>query len=144
MLPPLSQFWIYCSFLTSPLEFVCTDESTHQILSNGLLFSTFYHFPYTADPPTCTTPMRPSPTFVWTFTQSPLTIPYTHHTISPVPCWRPPIWPMDHIVIFSFLSLFHTFCGGLTNHRSSHSMIRTLPYVSPHTNLVLILLIVCI
>ena len=35
-----------------------------------------------------------------------LTIPYTHHTISPVPCRRPFIWPMDHIVTFSFLSLF--------------------------------------
>ena len=33
------------------------DESTYQILSYGLLFSTFYHFLYTADPPTCTTPM---------------------------------------------------------------------------------------
>ena len=33
------------------------DESTHQIPSNGLLFLTFYCFPYTADPPTCTTPM---------------------------------------------------------------------------------------
>ena len=79
-----------------------TDESTHQIPSNGLLFPTFYHFPYTADPPTFTTPMRPSLTITW----SPSTIPYTHHTISLVPHWRPPIWPMDHIVIFSFLSLF--------------------------------------
>ena len=78
------------------------DESTHQILSNGLLLSTFYHFPYTADPPTCTMPMWP---FV-TFAQSPLTIPYTHCTIGLVPCRRPPIWPMDHVVIFSFLSLF--------------------------------------
>ena len=34
------------------------DESTHQILSYGLLFSTFYHFPYTADPPTSTAPIR--------------------------------------------------------------------------------------
>ena len=33
------------------------DKSTHQIPSNGLLFSTFYHFPYTADPPTSTVPM---------------------------------------------------------------------------------------
>ena len=32
----------------------------------------------------------------------------------------------------------------LTDHRSSHHAIGTLPYVSPHTNLVLILLIVCI
>ena len=78
------------------------DESTHQILSNGLLFSTFYCFPYTTDPPTHTTQMWPS----MIFTQSPLTIPYTHHTISPVPHRRPPIWPTDHIVIFSFLSLF--------------------------------------
>ena len=78
------------------------DESTHQILSYGLLFSTFYHSPYTADPLTSTTSTWPSPTI----TQSPPTIPYTHRTIGPVPCWRPPIWPMDHIVIFSFLSLF--------------------------------------
>ena len=47
-------------------------------------------------------PMWPSPTIV----QSPSTIPYTHHTIGPVPRQRPPIWPTDHIVIFSFLSLF--------------------------------------
>ena len=33
------------------------DESTHQILSYGLLFSNFYHFPYTTDPPTSTVPM---------------------------------------------------------------------------------------
>ena len=32
------------------------DESTHQIPSNGLLFLTFYHFPYTADPLTSTAP----------------------------------------------------------------------------------------
>ena len=38
------------------------NESTHQILSYGLLFSTFYRFPYTAGPPTSTTPTRPSPT----------------------------------------------------------------------------------
>ena len=41
-----------------------SDESTHQILSYGLLFSTFYHFPYTADPPTWTTLTQPSVTFV--------------------------------------------------------------------------------
>ena len=40
------------------------DESTYQIPSNGLLFLTFYHFPYTAGPPTSTTPMRPSPTIM--------------------------------------------------------------------------------
>ena len=32
------------------------DESTHQILSYGLLFLTFYRFPYTAGPPTSTAP----------------------------------------------------------------------------------------
>ena len=36
------------------------------------------------------------------------------------------------------------FFRGLTNHRSSHHVIGTLPYVSPHTNLVLVLLIICI
>ena len=51
--------------------------------------------------------MQPSVTFAW----SPLTIPYTLHTIGLVPHWRPPIWPMDHIVIFSFLSLLpFTWC----------------------------------
>ena len=30
------------------------DESTHQILSYGLLFLIFYRFPYTAGPPTST------------------------------------------------------------------------------------------
>ena len=78
------------------------DESTHQIPSNGLLFSTFYHFPYTADPPTSTMPIQPSLTIAW----SSSTIPCTHHTIGPIPCWRPPIWPTNHVVIFSFLSLF--------------------------------------
>ena len=78
-----------------------SDESTHKILSNGLLFSLFYHFPYTIYPPTCTMPTRPSVTFVW----SPLTIPYTHPTIGPVPHRRPPIWPTDHVIL-SFLSLF--------------------------------------
>ena len=36
------------------------------------------------------------------------------------------------------------FFFSLTNHRSSHRTIGTLPYASPHTDLVLILLIVCI
>ena len=35
------------------------DESTHQIPSDGLLFSTFYHLPYTTDPPTSTTLTQP-------------------------------------------------------------------------------------
>ena len=65
------------------------DESTHQIPSNGLLFSTFYHFPYTTDPPTSTVPTGPSPTFAQTFVRSPPTIPDTHHTIGPVPHRRP-------------------------------------------------------
>ena len=123
------------------------DESTHQILSYGLLFSTFSCFPYTAGPLTSIAPMQPSPTIVWTFAWSPPTIPYTHHTIGPVPRRRPLIWPTDHIVTFPFLSLFSlpdTFFHSLTNRRSSHHTIGTLPYVSPHTNLVLVLLIICI
>ena len=83
------------------------DESTYQILFYGLLFSTFYYFLYTADPLTCVTPMQPFATFTW----SPPTIPYTHHTISLVPRQRPPIWPTDHNVTFSFLSPFSfTLC----------------------------------
>ena len=37
-----------------------------------------------------------------------------------------------------------TFLCGLTNRRSSHRAIGTLPYTSPHTNLVLVLFIICI
>ena len=51
-------------------------------------------------------PMQPSPTIAWRFTRSPSTIPYTHCTIGSVPHRRPSIRPMDHIVTFSFLSLF--------------------------------------
>ena len=51
-------------------------------------------------------PTWPSPTFMQRFVWSPSTIPYTNHTISPVPHQRPPIWPTDHVAIFSFLSLF--------------------------------------
>ena len=192
--------------------------------------------------------MRPSPTFTRTFVRSPPTIPYTHCTIGPVPRRGPLIWPTDHIITFSFLSLFSftqhilswsdqsqivaplmslpirylpmasyfrlsiiflalqilrhlprrcdlfwlsckpshdhhqlypipiassvqyhirdlsydlwttllhfpflvssllpdaSFCSP-TNCRSSHHVIGTLPYTSPHTNLVLVLLIVCI
>ena len=83
------------------------DESTHQIPSNALLFLTFYHFLYTTDPLTSTAPTQPFLTIMWTFTQSPPTIPYTHCTIGPVPCRRPFIWPTDHIVTFSFPSLFY-------------------------------------
>ena len=39
-------------------------------------------------------------------TWSPLTIPYTHRTISLAPHCRSSIWPMDHIVLFPFLSSF--------------------------------------
>ena len=117
------------------------DESTHQTPSNGLLFLTFYHFPYTTGPPTSTMPMQPSPTIV----QSPLTIPIT-----------PSVWyhirdlPYDlrtTLLYFPFLVSFlspNAFCRGLTNHRSSHCTVGTLPYVSPHMNLVLVLLIICI
>ena len=101
------------------------DESTHQILSYGLLFLTFYHFPYTADPPTSTAPMRPFPTITQRFMRSPPTIPYTHRTIGPVPCWRPLIWPTDHIVTFPFLSLF-SFTQRILS-RSDQSQI-----VTPH------------
>ena len=63
-------------------------------------------FSYTADPPTSTAPTQPSLTITQTFMRSPLTIPYTHCTIGLVPHQRPSIWPTDHIVTFSFLSLF--------------------------------------
>ena len=36
------------------------------------------------------------------------------------------------------------FFRGPTNHRLLHCAIGTLPYASPHTNLVLVLLIICI
>ena len=99
MRPPI---WPRGDWGQSQFQLGGDDESTHQILSYGLLFSTFYHFPYTADPLTCTMPMWPSTTFA----QSPSIIPYTHRTIGLVPHQRPPIWPTDHVVIFSFLSLF--------------------------------------
>ena len=35
-------------------------------------------------------------------------------------------------------------CRRLTDHKPSHHMVRALPSISPHTNLVLILLIICI
>ena len=87
------------------------DESTHQILSYGLLFSPFYHFSYTTGPPTSTALTWSSLTIVQRFAWSLSTIPYTHRTIGPVPHRRPFIWPMDHIITFSFLSLFSfTWC----------------------------------
>ena len=125
-------------------KFCASDESTHQIPSNALLFLTFYHFPYTADPPTSAVPMWPSPTI----TRSPLTIPYTssHHQPSTMsetshmtygPC----------CYIFPFLvssPLSNVSFHGPTNHKSSHHTVGTLPYASPHMNLVLVLLIICI
>ena len=82
------------------------DESGHQILSYGLLFSTFYHFPYTTDPPTHTKPTRPFMALKWTFARLSSTIPYTHRTIGPAPHWRSFIWLIDHIVPFFFFSFF--------------------------------------
>ena len=78
------------------------DESAHQILSYSLLFSPLYHFPSTADPPTCTMPTWPS---AW-LARSPLTIPYTHCTIGLAPYCRSSKWPTDHVVLFPFLSSF--------------------------------------
>ena len=119
------------------------DESTHQILSYGLLFSTFYRFLHTADLLTCTTPMRPSMTFV----QSLLTIPYT---IAPSVQYHVRDLPYDlwtTLLYFPYLVsslLSNASFHGPTDHRSSHHAIGTLPYASPHTNLVLVLLIICI
>ena len=78
-----------------------------------------------------------------------------HHQLYPIPI-APSVQyhigdlPYDlqtTLLYFPFLVFFllpNTFCHGPTNHRLSHCAIATLPYVSPHTNLVLILLIVCI
>ena len=50
--------------------------------------------------------MQPSVQLVWRFTQPPLTVPYTHRTISPAPHCRFGIWPMDHVVLFPIFSSF--------------------------------------
>ena len=55
--------------------------------------------PSTADPPPCTTLM-------WSSTWPPLTIPYTHHTISLAPHCRCGIWSTDHTVLFPIFSSF--------------------------------------
>ena len=125
------------------------DESTYQILSYGLLFSTFYRFLYTADPLTCTTPMQPFTTFTQTFTQSPPTIPYTssHHRPGTTSETFHTYDPQTTLLHFPFLVSFllpNASFHSPTNHRSLHHAIRTLLYVSPHTNLVLVLLIICI
>ena len=78
-----------------------------------------------------------------------------HHRLYPIPI-APSVWyhigdlPYDlwtTLLHFPFLVsslLPDAFFHGLTNHRLSHCAIRTFPYVSPHPNLVLTLLIVCI
>ena len=114
------------------------DESTHQIPSNGLLFLTFYHFPYTADLPCRCNLFWPS---------------RNHHQLYPIPI-APLVW--CHVGDLSYdlqTTLLHfpflvssllpdASFRGPTNHRSSHRTMGTLPYASLHTNLVLILLIV--
>ena len=80
------------------------DESTHQIPSNDVVFLTFYHFPYTTEPPTSTMLMQPSPTIVQSFAQSPPTIP-----IAPSVRYHIGDLPYDlwtTLLYFSFLSLF--------------------------------------
>ena len=97
-----SPIWSHGDWGQSQFQLGGDDESAHQILSYGLLFLPFYHFPSTADPPTCTMLMQPSTRLTW----SPLTIHYTHCTISPAPCCRLSIWPTYHIVLFPILSSF--------------------------------------
>ena len=78
-----------------------------------------------------------------------------HHWLYPIPI-TPLAWyhigdlPYDlwtTLLYFPFLVSFllpNASCRGPTNHKSSHHVIRTLPYVSLHMNLVLVLLIICI
>ena len=98
----------------------------------------------------------------------------TPQILQHAPCWRDLPWPLhDHhqlypipiapsaqyhigdlpydlwttLLYFPFLVSFllpNTSCHGPTDHKSLHHVIRTLPYISLHMNLVLILLIVCI
>ena len=80
---------------------------------------------------------------------------HNHHRLYPIPI-APLVWyhvgdlPYDlwttslHFPFLVSSLLPNAFFRGLTNHRSSHCAIRTLPYVSLHTDLVLILLIICI
>ena len=80
---------------------------------------------------------------------------HDHHRLYPIP-FTPLVWyhigdlpydPWTTLLYFPFLVSFllpDTFCCNPTDHRSLHHAIRTLPYVSPHMNLVLILLIICI
>ena len=78
-----------------------------------------------------------------------------HHRLYPIP-----LAPLaqHHVVDFPYdlwTSLFYfpflvpfllpnTSCCGPTDHKPSHHMVRALPSVSPHTNLVLVLLIICL
>ena len=80
---------------------------------------------------------------------------HNHHQLYPIPI-APLVW--YHVgdlsydlqttsLCFPFLVsslLPNAFFPGPTNRGSSHHAIGTLPYALPHTNLVLILLIVCI
>ena len=80
---------------------------------------------------------------------------HDHHWLYPIPI-APSAW--HHIVYlpydlwttlfyFPFLVPFllpNSSCYGLTDHKPSHRTVRTLPSVLPHTNLVLVLLIICI
>ena len=78
-----------------------------------------------------------------------------HHRLYLIPI-TPSVWyhigdlPYDlrttslHFPFLVSSLLPNAFFRGLTNHRSSHHAIGTLPYVLPHTDLVLILLIICI
>ena len=73
--------------------------------------------------------------------QPPSTIPYTHHTISPAPCFRFGIWLMDHTVLFPISSSFQlpdAPCHGPTGHKPLRHVVRALSPVSPHMNLVLV------
>ena len=78
-----------------------------------------------------------------------------HHPLYPIPIApsvRYHIGDLSYdlqttLLCFPFLVsslLPDAFFRGPTNHRSSHCAIGTLPYTSPHTNLVLVLLIVWI
>ena len=78
-----------------------------------------------------------------------------HHRLYPIPT-TPSAWyhigdlPYDlwtMLLYFPFLVSFllpNASCCSPTNHKSLHHVIGTLPYVLLHTNLVLILLIICI
>ena len=116
------------------------DESNHQILSNGLLSIIFLTPQILRHPPCWCDLLRPS---------------CNHHQLYPIPIapsarYHVKDLPYDlqtTLLYFSFLvsSLLPnaSFCG-LTDHRLLQRVIGTLPYISPHMNLVLILLIVCI